>query len=306
MAQRVVDQTISIEDLEKQEKEQAAKAQKASKKKKDAEVEVEREDASESESNDEVVEKKSKKADKEVEKKAKKSTFSKSKNKAKRGKNYKEAKKNAPVDEVSLGEAIKTVRKLAYANFNESVELHVNLGTDKGDNDQKIRFTTVLPHGTGKSVNILVISDKNTGKAENVIYRDSTVVDEILKNKFVPGKDFDMVVVTPNAMKDLAKAAKILGPRGMMPSPKTETVTENVEQAVKNLSQGRVEVKSQPNHSIVHQMVGTLKFSDKDLEENISALLRELNLNKPTKTKGKLIKKVTISTTMGVGVKVKS
>ena len=168
-----------------------------------------------------------------------------------------------------------------------------NLGIDPQNSDQRIRFTTTLPHGIGKSIKVLVISDKNVDE-----------VDKIVSGKLKPGTDFDTIIATPSVMKNLAKAARILGPKGMMPSPKTGTVTDNPKKASDDLAKGQVEIKNQPSHSVIHQIVGKVSFDNKKLVENIGHLIKELNANKPAKVKGKFIQKVVVCTSMGPSVKI--
>lgn len=277
MAQRIIDHSVSIEDLEKQQK--------------ILDSSTDTESQKESTSEGETSSKKSKKA----------------KNKKVRGAGYKEAKKNIDKNkDYSLDEALKLLREFSYTNFNESVETHINLGTDVQNTDHRIRFTTTLPHGIGKEIKILVISDDNSGIKKNIIYRDSSVADDIFKGKLSPDKDFNVVISHPKFMKDIAKVAKILGPKGMMPSPKNETVTENIDKALENLSKGQIEIKSQPGHAVIHQLVGNLSFTDTQLKENIEYLIKELNKNTPPKMKKRLVQKVFITTTMSPSIRIKA
>jgi len=276
MAQRIVDQTITPEDLEKLEKEKL----KAEKKAKQA------------------VSKGS-----DSEKSASKSN--KSKTKKKRGTKYKSAiKKINKEKDYSIEEAVKTLKEVSFADFNETVELHVNLGIDTKNSDQRIRFTTTLPHGTGKSTKVLILSENNSGLKGDILYRDASAVAEIVSGKLVPNKDFDVVVASTKMMKNLAKAARILGPKGMMPSPKTGTVTDNPENVIKDLAKGQIEIKNQAGHAVLHQIVGKLDFDDKALVENIKHLVDELNANTPAKMKKKLVQKVYLATSMSPSVKV--
>jgi large subunit ribosomal protein L1 len=224
----------------------------------------------------------------------------------KRSKNYKEAKnKMGSVEKnYSVKEAVDMVKAAAYAKFDESVELHINLGTDPKLNDQRIRFASSLPNGTGKSIKILVISGDNSGEKGNVIYRDEKCIDEISSGKMVPDKDFNVIIATTEMMKNLAKVAKILGPRGLMPSPKMGTVTDDIEKAIANLSKGQIELKSQPNHAVLHQSVGKVSFSAEKLAENVDFVVAEINKNAPLKLKKKLIQKVYLTSTMGPSVKI--
>ena len=225
---------------------------------------------------------------------------------AKRSKNYKEAKSKISDAQKSypLNEAVEMIKSAAFAKFTESVELHINLGIDPKINDQRIRFAASLPHGTGKTAKILVISEDNSGEKGNVNYRNEKVIDEILAGKIVPDKDFDVVIATMAMMKVLAKVARILGPRGLMPSPKMGTVTDDVEKAIANQSKGQVEIKSQPNHAVIHQSVGKINFDADKLVENINYIISELNKNTPSKLKKKLIQQVYVSSTMGPSVKI--
>lgn len=248
--------------------------------------------------------KKTEKVEKPAKKATKKSKFAKAK--IKRSYNYKKAKANISKDKAySVEEAIGLIKDNAYANFDESVEVHINLGTDSKNSDQRIRFTTSLPHGIGKSIRILVVSDKKLSvDLPNVIKKDSSVVQEILDGKLVPNKDFDLVIATPSVIKDLAKVAKILGPKGLMPSPKNNTITDNIEKAINEFAKGQVEVKSQAGHTVIHQLVGKLSFENKALKENIYTLIDELNRNTPSKLKKKLIQKVFVKSSMSPSVKV--
>ncbi len=277
MAQRIKDNTVSIEDLEKQEK----KLEMAGGTSETAETQ-------------------------EDGKEGKKSGKSKKgKQKKKRSTQYKNAIKEIDKNkEYTIKEALETLRKVSFAKFNESVEVNINLGIDVQNTDHRIRFTTTLPHGIGKEIKILVISDDNSGAKKNVIYRDGSVADEISSGKVQPDKDFNVVVALPKYMKDLAKIAKVLGPKGMMPSPKNGTVTENIDKTLEQMSKGQVEVKSQPGHAVIHQMVGNLSFKDDQLKENIKYLLSELAKNNPPKMKKKLIQKVYVGTTMSPSIRI--
>ncbi len=220
------------------------------------------------------------------------------------GKRYLESKKIVNRNTAySVKDAVQLAKKAKYANFDETVEMHVNLGIDPKMSDQRIRFTTSLPHGTGQSIKILVISDDNSGEKGNVVYRDETGIADITAGKLSPDKDFNIVISTVSKMKDLAKVAKILGPRGMMPSPKMGTVTDDVEKTLKNLSTGQVEIRSQANHAVLHQPVGKSTFGDTQIEENVNHLISELNKNTPGKLKKRLIQSAYLSTTMGPGIR---
>lgn len=224
-----------------------------------------------------------------------------------RGTKYKEATKKLDKSKVlPISDAVATAKKSAYANFKESVELHINLGTDPKNNDHRIRFTTSLPHGIGKTIKILVVSEDNSGAKGDIIYRDESVVADILAGKLQVDKDFNIVISTAAQMKELAKVARILGPKGIMPSPKFGTVTDDLEKAISNLSKGQIEVRSQPSHAVIHQVVGKLDFETSKLEENVSHILKELEKHTPTKLKKKFIQSVYLTSSMGPGIKIEA
>ncbi|PJA40362.1 hypothetical protein CO178_02330 [candidate division WWE3 bacterium CG_4_9_14_3_um_filter_34_6] len=225
----------------------------------------------------------------------------------KRSENYKKAKKVLDNTKVyKVADAVKLVRKAAYANFTEALELHINLGIDTGNSNQRVRFNTSLPHGIGKSIKVLVISSDNKGKTGDVIYKNATVADDILAGKLKPDTDFNVVVATPSVMKDIAKIARLLGPKGMMPSPKAGTVTENIEKVLSDVSKGQVEIKNQQGHAVLHQVVGNLNFKDEQLVENIEHLLSELQKNTPSKMKKKLVQKTFLTSSMGPSIRIEN
>jgi large subunit ribosomal protein L1 len=222
----------------------------------------------------------------------------------KRSKAYVEAKKQIKKEaSLKIAEAIEVSKKVAHVKFDESIELHVNLGIDPKNTDQRIRFTASLPHGTGKSIKILVISEDSSGKKDNIIFRNESVIEEINTGKTAPDKDFNIIIATTAQMKNLAKVARILGPKGLMPSPKNGTVTEDIKKAIDNLSKGQIEIKSQQGYAVLHQVVGKKSFESKKLEDNIQYVLTELNKNTPSKMKKKLIQNAYIASSMGPSIK---
>lgn len=270
-----------------------AKPKKASKKKSDDIEEV-----TEEQSTEEPTEVK------EIKPKAKSNKTSKVKKF--RGKMYKDTKKDLRSKEFySVEEAVNLLKKLPTRKFNESIETHINLGIDTKNSDHRVRFTTSLPFGIGKSVKILVITDKDI-KIDNkdVVVKDKDAINEIFSNKLVPGKDFDVVITNPSMMKDLGKIAKILGPKGMMPSPKNNTITENISKAIEQFAKGQVEIKTQSGHGVIHQIVGTKNFESNQIVDNINTLLEELNKHAPAKLKKKFVQSVYLCTTMSPSVKV--
>lgn len=203
----------------------------------------------------------------------------------------------------SLDEAAALVKKTATAKFDESIELHVRLGIDPRQADQKIRGTVPLPHGTGSSRRVAVITKgekvKEAQSAGADVVGHAELIEEIEKGKF----DFDVLVASPDVMKDLTKLAKVLGPRGLMPNPKSGTVTPDIAKAVKELKAGRVEFKND-DFGIVHLAVGKKSFSPEQIAANAKAILTTLLRMKPSAAKGVYMRSVTLSSTMGPGVKV--
>lgn len=220
---------------------------------------------------------------------------------SKRKKSFLEVSK---LDDVfSLEDAVARIEKFPTVKFDESVELHMKLTINPKSSDQMIRGTVILPHGTGKSIKIAVVcKGEDVEKAEKNgadFVGDKELIEKITKGFM----DFDCVIATPDMMRDLSKLGKILGPRGLMPSPKAGTVTTDIERVIKEIKAGRVEFKSD-KQSGIHVGVGKRSFSKEKLVENISQLLEAIDHAKPTSVKGNLIKSLNISTTMGPGLKV--
>ena len=198
-------------------------------------------------------------------------------------------------------EAATIVKTNAKAKFDETVELHVKLGIDTKKADQQVRTTVALPHGTGKTKRIAVIAkgehaqEAQKAGADRVGAED--IVDEVIKGKI----DFDVLVATPDTMKDLAKAAKILGPRGLMPNPKSGTVTFDLANTIKALKAGRIEFKADA-YGIVHAIIGKASFDAAKLAENAKAVMDTIIRVKPSTSKGVYVKSISMSSTMGPGV----
>jgi large subunit ribosomal protein L1 len=200
-------------------------------------------------------------------------------------------------------EAVLLVKEIANAKFDESVELHVRLGVDPRHADQQVRSTVVLPHGTGITKKVLVIA---SGEKQNEALEAGAdfVGGEDMVAKIQGGwLDFDAVIATPDMMKSLGRLGKILGPRGMMPSSKTGTATTEVADAVKEIKAGRVEFRVD-KFGIIHNGVGKVSFEKENLVENAVTLLRAIVKAKPSAAKGQYIKSLTVTSTMGVPVKV--
>jgi large subunit ribosomal protein L1 len=200
--------------------------------------------------------------------------------------------------------AIKTVLDIAYAKFDETVELHVKLGVDTKQADQQVRGTVVLPNGTGKSVKVLVIAKGD--KAELAKSNGADVVgaeDIIQKIASDNWLDFDVCITTPDMMGQLGKVAKILGPKGLMPSPKSGTVTQDVVKAIQETKAGKVEYRCDKT-SIVHCPIGKKSFGVDKLLENYNTLMEAIVRAKPAASKGLYIRSVTLASSMGPGVSV--
>ncbi|MDR1695666.1 MAG: 50S ribosomal protein L1 [Endomicrobium sp.] len=201
----------------------------------------------------------------------------------------------------SLAEATELVKQTAKAKFDETVELHIKLGIDPKQSDQIVRGTVSLPNGIGKTRKVAVIAKGEKQKeAENAgadIVGADDFIEEIAKGKL----DFDVLVATPDVMKDLSKVAKILGPKGLMPNPKSGTVTFEVAKTVSELKKGRVEYKNDA-YGIIHCPVGKASFDKEKLAENIKTLFEAVSKAKPSSSKGQYIKSVSISSTMGPGI----
>jgi len=219
------------------------------------------------------------------------------------GKKYRAAAEKIEKDKVySLEEAVKFMKENKIAKFDESVEVHVKTNVDPKKGDQQVRSTVVLPHGTGKTKRVAVITSTSVDEAKAA--GADIVGGEELIEKFAKKIDFDVLVATPEMMPKLAKVAKILGPKGLMPNPKTETVTTKIKEAVEALKKGRAAFKNDDSAN-VHQAVGKLSFDDAKLIENIKAFIEAVEKAKPSAFKGKLITNITVCSTMGQGIRVK-
>ena len=208
-----------------------------------------------------------------------------------------------PAKEYSLEEAIGLVKKLKYTKFDETVDLAFNLGVDPRKSDQMVRGTVVLPHGTGKSVRVLVFAKGEKEKEARDAGADFVGADDMVEKITKGWLDFDKVVATPDVMGTVGKLGKILGPRGLMPNPKLGTVTFDVAKAVKEIKAGKVEYKAE-KAGVVHVPIGKVSFDEQKLLENARAIIDSVNKAKPSTSKGKYLKKLSISSTMGPGLRV--
>ncbi|RTE86419.1 MULTISPECIES: 50S ribosomal protein L1 [Gammaproteobacteria] len=200
-------------------------------------------------------------------------------------------------------EAIGLLKKLATAKFTESVDVAVNLGIDARKSDQNVRGATVLPNGTGRDVRVAVFtSGANVDKAK-AAGADLVGMEDLAEQVKKGEMNFDVVIATPDAMRVVGQLGQVLGPRGLMPNPKTGTVTPDVETAVQNAKAGQVRYRNDKN-GIIHCTIGRVDFEDAKLKENLEALLVALKKAKPSSAKGTYISRVSLSTTMGAGVRV--
>ena len=200
-------------------------------------------------------------------------------------------------------DAIKILKENKYTKFNETLDVAINLGIDPNKTDQGIRGVTNLPKGTGKSIKIAVLTkgDKQTEAKESGadLVGENELIESIASGKIA----FDLLIASPDMMPSVGKVAKILGPKGLMPNPKLGTVTQDIATAVKNAKSGQVQFKND-KAGIVHAGIGKMNFDDNDLLENLKFFYTSINKSKPESVKGSFIKKVTIASTMGVGLEI--
>src|SRR6187549_1374115 len=220
----------------------------------------------------------------------------------KRGKKFTAARAQVAADRTySIEEAIPLVQKVKFAKFDETVELSLRLGVDPKHADQMVRGTVVLPHGLGKSKKVLAIAGADKQKEAEQAGADHVGGEEMVDKIQGGFMDFDAVVATPDMMRAVGKLGKVLGPRGLMPNPKTGTVTVNIAQAVKEIKAGKVEFRVDKT-GIIHAPVGKISFPAQSLIENAHALVDSVVKAKPSAAKGKYLKSVTLSSTMGPGI----
>ncbi|MFT8363542.1 MAG: 50S ribosomal protein L1 [Sporolactobacillus sp.] len=223
---------------------------------------------------------------------------------AKKGKKHLEAAKLVDRSKAyDIEEAVALVKKAAAAAFDESVDVAVRLGVDTRKNDQQVRGAVVLPNGTGKTQRVLVFAKGDKAKDAQAAGADYVGEQELVEKINGGWFDFDVVVATPDMMAQVGRLGRVLGPKGLMPNPKTGTVTFDVEKAVKEIKAGKVEYRAQKDGN-VHVPVGKVSFNDQQLVENIQVLVDTLVKAKPAAAKGTYLKNIAISSTMGPGVKV--
>src|ERR671921_1769119 len=217
------------------------------------------------------------------------------------GKKFAAARQQVPDRQHTIEDAIPLMQKVKFAKFDETVELAMRLGVDPKHADQMVRGTVVLPHGLGTSKSVLVIAGADKQKEAQDAGADFVGGDEIVEKILGGWMDFDAVVATPDMMRGVGRLGKVLGPRGLMPNPKTGTVTPNVAQAIREVKAGKVEFRVDKT-GIVHAPLGKTSFPTQSLIDNAHALVDSVVKAKPSAAKGKYLKSVTVSSTMGPGV----
>ena len=222
----------------------------------------------------------------------------------KRSKRYQEALNQCDTDKLyQLEEAINILKACPKVNFDQSIDIALKLGVDPKKSDQQVRSTVILPHGTGKSLKVVVLAKAEKAKealdAGADVSGDQEIVDKIKSG----WTDFDVLVATPDMMREVGKLGKILGPRGLMPTPKAGTVTLEIKKAVEDFQKGKVEFKVDKN-SVINSLVGKLSFAIDKIIQNIESLMAAISRAKPASSKGQYIKSLYISSTMGPGLKI--
>jgi large subunit ribosomal protein L1 len=218
-----------------------------------------------------------------------------------RGKKYQAARQQVPARPHSIEEAIPLLQKIKYTKFDETVELSVRLGVDPKHSDQMVRGTVVLPHGLGKSKRVLVIAGAEKQREATEAGADEVGGEDVVEKILGGWVNFDAVVATPDMMRAVGRLGKVLGPRGLMPNPKTGTVTPDVTKAVQEIKAGKVEFRVD-KAGVVHAPVGKISFAAERLVANAHALMENIVKAKPSAAKGKYLRSVTMSSTMGPGV----
>jgi large subunit ribosomal protein L1 len=213
------------------------------------------------------------------------------------------AEKIQPGKQYAIDEALALVKQLATAKFDESIDVAVNLGIDASKSDQQVRGSTVLPHGTGKTVRVAVFTSGKNADAARDAGADIVGLEDLAEKVKAGELNFDVVVASPDAMRVVGQLGQILGPRGLMPNPKVGTVTPDVAGAVRNAKAGQVRFRAD-KAGVIHCGIGKASFEPAKLKENLQALLHDLQRVKPAASKGVFLKRVAVSSTMGPGVPV--
>lgn len=221
----------------------------------------------------------------------------------KHGKKYADTLKKAPQGLVSLEEAVAFIKANPGAKFDETIDLSIHLGVDTTKSDQTVRGTVSLPHGTGKNVRVIVFAAGTAADQAKEAGADEVGNDELIEKVKGGWVDFDVAIATPDAMKEVRKIARVLGPRGLMPNPKTGTVTDDTATAVKAAKAGKVDFRMDKTGN-VSVLCGKRSFDAEKIVENIRAVLEAVRAERPAAAKGVFVRTITVSSTMGVGVHV--
>ncbi|MDX1583680.1 MAG: 50S ribosomal protein L1 [Thermoanaerobaculia bacterium] len=222
---------------------------------------------------------------------------------AKHGKKYRAAAEKVESRPYGLGEAFSLLKEIAFAKFDETVELSMRLGVDPKHADQMVRGTTVLPHGTGQTKRVLVIAAGEKAKEAEDAGADFVGADDMVEKIQGGWVDFDAVIATPDMMRSVGKLGKILGPRGLMPNPKTGTVTMDVGKAIEEIKAGKVEFRVDKT-AIVHVPVGKVSFSTDQLRENSSSIIRAIRKARPAAAKGRYVRSIYVSSSMSPSIEI--
>ena len=222
---------------------------------------------------------------------------------AKHGKKYRAAAGKIEQRPYQLDEAMDLIKQISFAKFNETVELSMLLGVDPKHADQMVRGTTLLPHGTGQTKRVLVIAQGEKQKEAQEAGADFVGGEEMVEKIQGGWVDYDAVVATPDMMRSVGKLGKVLGPRGLMPNPKTGTVTFDVAKAIQEIKAGKVEFRVDKT-AIIHVPVGKISFSAEQLKDNASAIISAVRKAKPSAAKGKYVRSIYISSTMSPSVEI--
>lgn len=223
----------------------------------------------------------------------------------KRGKKYQDNIKSFDKAELfDLDAAVAQVKKMATAKFDESIELHIKLGVDSRHADQQVRGAIVLPHGTGNTVKVLVVAKgdklKEAEEAGADFFGEDEIIEKIQKENWF---DFDVMIATPDMMGKIGRLGRVLGPKGLMPNPKSGTVTMDIAKAVQDTKAGKVEYRLDKTN-IIHVIIGKASFTEEQLLQNMTTLLETIKKAKPAASKGQYFRSVTIASTMSPGVKI--
>ena len=221
----------------------------------------------------------------------------------KAGKHVESARKKVEARPYKLAEAAELIKKTHHTKFNETVELAINLGVDPKHSDQVVRGTVVLPNGLGKTVRVLVLASGDKQREATEAGAEFVGGDDMVQKIMEGWTDYDAVIATPDMMRSAGKLGKVLGPRGLMPNPKTGTVTMDVAKAIKETKAGKVEFRVD-KAGIVHCPIGKINFDAPQLAENAHALINAVVKAKPAAAKGKYVKRITLTSTMGPGITV--